>query len=183
MNFLSVTGGRVLHIGPVIRWPVFCTIVYMAQSCATFPLAVDREMQTKSTAPGESRNREGLVPGPMGTFDKSSAPTLAKTHTGKASWYGPGFDGKKTATGEIFDKREFTAAHRSLPLGSKARVTNLENGKSVDVEINDRGLLAAGRVIDLSQAAARALGIIVAGTARVKVELVADETAEKSKTK
>lgn len=92
--------------------------------------------------------------------------------TGVASWYGPGFSGKKTATGEIFDETKMTAAHKTLPLGTKAKVTNVKNGKSVEVEINDRGPYAEGRIIDLSQAAAAAIGIVDRGLATVRVESV-----------
>ncbi len=93
---------------------------------------------------------------------------------GRASWYGPGFSGKKTASGAAFDEEKFTAAHRTIPLGSRARVTNLANGKSVEVEINDRGPYVQGRIIDLSQAAAHALGIVDRGTARVRIEVLPD---------
>ncbi len=96
---------------------------------------------------------------------------------GEASWYGPGFSGKKTASGDIFDSKKLTAAHKTLPLGSKARVTNLSNRKSVEVEINDRGPYIEGRIIDLSQAAAQALGMIDHGTTRVEIELLDDGTA------
>ncbi|MFO1153339.1 MAG: septal ring lytic transglycosylase RlpA family protein [Rhodospirillales bacterium] len=89
---------------------------------------------------------------------------------GLASWYGPGFHGKKTASGDTFDQNDLTAAHRKLPLGTKATVTNLENGKQVDVEINDRGPYVGGRVIDLSKAAAEKIDMKGDGTARVKVE-------------
>lgn len=88
--------------------------------------------------------------------------------TGQASWYGPGFHGKKTASGERFNQRALTAAHPSLPLGTQARVTNLKNGKAVLVKINDRGPYHGGRVIDLSRAAAQQLAIN--GTARVRIE-------------
>jgi len=93
-------------------------------------------------------------------------------HVGPASWYGPGFSGRKTASGEIFDETKFTAAHKTMPLGAKARVTHLENGTSVDVVINDRGPYIDGRMIDLSQAAAKALGMIGNGVAKVRVELL-----------
>jgi|SRR5215468_195288 len=92
--------------------------------------------------------------------------------SGLASWYGPGFHGKKTASGEIYDQNKLTAAHKTLPLGSKARVTNLDNGNAVEVEINDRGPFVEGRVIDLSRAAAGALGIVKSGTVPVQVELI-----------
>jgi rare lipoprotein A (peptidoglycan hydrolase) len=95
---------------------------------------------------------------------------------GKASWYGPGFHGKPTASGEVFDQSLMTAAHNTFPLGSRAKVTNLANGHSVEVRINDRGPHAAGRIIDLSRAAAGALGIVGPGVARVQVEVLS--TAE-----
>ena len=85
--------------------------------------------------------------------------------SGAASWYGPGFHGKKTANGERFNTHDLTAAHKTLPFGTKVRVTNERTGKSVVVRINDRGPYAHGRVIDLSKAAAEAVGI--AGTAQV----------------
>jgi rare lipoprotein A len=90
--------------------------------------------------------------------------------TGVASWYGPGFHGKRTASGERFDQNDLTAAHRQLPLGAEVKVTNLENGRSITVAINDRGPYVGGRVIDLSQAAAGRLGIVEDGLARVRIE-------------
>lgn len=92
--------------------------------------------------------------------------------SGKASWYGPGFHGRVTASGEVFDEAAMTAAHQSFPLGSKAKVTNLTNGNSVEVKINDRGPFTEGRIIDLSRAAARVLGILGSGIALVRVELI-----------
>jgi rare lipoprotein A len=89
---------------------------------------------------------------------------------GQASWYGPGFHGKKTASGEIFDQSRLTAAHKTLPLGTKAKVTNLENGNTVEVEINDRGPYVGDRVIDLSRAAANALGFVESGLTLVRIE-------------
>ena len=88
---------------------------------------------------------------------------------GVASWYGPGFHGKTTASGERFDQHELTAAHKKLPLGTKAIVTNLKNGKTVQVEINDRGPYVGGRILDLSQAAASQLGMKHAGTTPVRL--------------
>ncbi len=94
----------------------------------------------------------------------------AKKEVGEASWYGPGFQGKETANGETYDQKEMTAAHPTLPMGTKAKVTNLENGKKVDIRINDRGPYADGRVIDLSGAAAKKLDMKGDGTAQVKIE-------------
>jgi rare lipoprotein A len=90
--------------------------------------------------------------------------------TGEASSYGRGFEGKTTANGEKFDKNDLTAAHPTLPLGTEAKVTNLENGKSVDVRINDRGPYVKGRDIDLSQAAAKKLDLAKTGIVPVKIE-------------
>ncbi len=89
---------------------------------------------------------------------------------GEASFYGKDFHGKKTASGEKFNQNEDTAAHPTLPLGSKAKVTNLENGKSVNVKINDRGPYAKGRDIDLSKKAAKDIGLDKEGAAPVKIE-------------
>ena len=95
---------------------------------------------------------------------------VADIADGVASWYGPGFAGRRTASGERFNPAELTAAHRTLPFGSKVRVTH--NGRSVVVRINDRGPFHGGRVIDLSQAAAEQIGIRRAGSGRVELALL-----------
>ncbi|KRA84573.1 hypothetical protein ASD76_02750 [Altererythrobacter sp. Root672] len=92
---------------------------------------------------------------------------------GVASWYGREFEGRRTASGERFDPDEYTAAHRTLPFGSKVRVSR--NGHSVVVRINDRGPFHGGRVIDLSQAAAEDLGIRSAGSGRVELAVLGDD--------
>lgn len=91
---------------------------------------------------------------------------------GQASFYGDELAGNPTASGESFDPAKLTAAHRTLPLGSRVRVTNLQNGESVVVRINDRGPFHGRRVIDLSKAAARQIGMLSRGTARVRIELL-----------
>jgi hypothetical protein len=91
---------------------------------------------------------------------------------GVASWYGPWHQGRRTANGERFDMHKLTAAHKTLPLDSKVRVTNLANGKSVEVTINDRGPYVGDRVIDLSERAAQRLGMKQQGVATVRVEVV-----------
>jgi rare lipoprotein A len=96
--------------------------------------------------------------------------------TGIASWYGPGFHGKKTANGEIYDQNALTAAHRTLPMPSRVRVTNLENGRSLVLTVNDRGPFAHGRIIDLSRRSAQLLDVIQKGTAKVRVTILADES-------
>ena len=88
----------------------------------------------------------------------------------KASWYGPGFHGRKTANGEIYDQMSFTAAHKSLKFGTLLKITNQKNNKSVVVRINDRGPYIHGRDLDLSKAAAIELGMVKRGVAKIKVE-------------
>jgi rare lipoprotein A len=90
--------------------------------------------------------------------------------TGRASWYGEGLKGRKTASGERFDPEDLTAAHRTLPFGTVVRVTNLRNSRSVSVRITNRGPFVRGRIIDLSPAAARELGMVTSGVARVRIE-------------
>ncbi|MEX2540512.1 MAG: septal ring lytic transglycosylase RlpA family protein [Trueperaceae bacterium] len=89
---------------------------------------------------------------------------------GVASWYGPGFAGRLTASGEVFDPGQLTAAHRTLPFNTHLRVTNVANGRSVVVRINDRGPFKGARIIDLSRAAADRIGMIGSGTATVRLE-------------
>jgi rare lipoprotein A len=100
------------------------------------------------------------------------------SETGIASWYGPNFHGKPTANGEIFDMNEVSAAHRTLPLPSVVLVTNLDNGRSLKMRVNDRGPYASGRIIDVSRRSAQLLGFYRQGTARVRVEIVADESRQ-----
>jgi rare lipoprotein A len=92
------------------------------------------------------------------------------TEIGKGSYYHDKFTGRQTASGEIYRKNKLTAAHPSLPFGTRVKVTNLSNGRSVMVRINDRGPFGKGRVIDLSKSAARKVGLLKAGVAKVKLE-------------
>jgi len=99
----------------------------------------------------------------------SAGPEPGTRIDGLASWYGQPHQGRATASGEAFDMNKLTAAHRTLPFGTRLRVTNVDNGKSVVVRVNDRGPHVPGRVLDLSFRAAQALGITDAGVARVEV--------------
>ena len=96
----------------------------------------------------------------------------SSTSDGLASYYADKYQGRKTANGETFDTTRLTAAHRTLPFGTRVRVTNVVNGKSVVVRVNDRGPFVAGRVIDLSAAAAKQLDMLRAGVVKVKLEVV-----------
>lgn len=116
-----------------------------------------------------------LVAGCSIPASKVRVPTPPETQlsqTGIASWYGPGFHGKATANGEIYDQNQFTAAHQTLPLGTRVMVTNLENGSAAEVMINDRGPFAKGRIIDLSYAAAQSISMVGPGTALVRVDVI-----------
>jgi len=91
---------------------------------------------------------------------------------GEASWYGPGFEGNYTASGEIFNQDGISAAHPSLPFGTTVRVTNLDNGLSLDVRINDRGPFVGDRILDLSRGAAEELGVVATGVAYVEISII-----------
>lgn len=117
----------------------------------------------------------------MASCGASLHASRGSTITGKASWYGGRFHGRKTASGERFDKKAMTAAHRKLPFGTRVRVTNLESGATVDVRINDRGPFGRKeRIIDLSEAAAAALGMKRAGVVRVTLEILSVPAGKKS---
>jgi len=104
--------------------------------------------------------------------EPSPPPVVDGVQEGVASWYGPGFHGNRTANGEVYDQYELTAAHPSLPHGTRVMVTNLTNGRAVEVRINDRGPFVGGRAIDLSYAAARTINLVGPGTARVRIEVL-----------
>ena len=104
------------------------------------------------------------------------------TETGTASWYGPDFHGKKTASGETYNKYAYTAAHKTLPFGTKVKVTNLDNGLSTTVVINDRGPFKSGRIIDLSYSAAQKISMVGKGTARVRINAIGSTQSSSSAT-
>ena len=99
----------------------------------------------------------------------------AQTYKGKASYYGPGFHGRKCANGDVFDMNKLTCAHRTLPFGTMLKVTNTKNGKSTTVEVTDRGPYVKGRIVDLSKAAAKEIDMIAAGVVNVEIEVIKPE--------
>jgi rare lipoprotein A len=161
--------GSVAKKAPVIEIMLFSLL---AQSCTTISGLSERSDQLSNDAPSAGAVQKVSVE----PESQKPPPKRRIKHAlnGTASWYGPGFHGKKTASGEIYDQTKLTAAHKTLPLGTKARVTNLENGNAVEVEINDRGPFVKGRIIDLSRAAAGILGLVEDGVAPVKVEVIED---------
>src|SRR5262250_1784453 len=115
-----------------------------------------------------------------GLFSKPKPvePAPGATQQGIASWYGPGFHGRRTASGEVYNQFDLTAAHQTLPHGTRVRVVNLTNDRSVLVRINDRGPFVDDRIIDLSYAAARQIDMIGPGTAPVRLEIVGPEWSD-----
>jgi rare lipoprotein A len=155
-----------------------CLGLLLLQGCALLQRPSDIAAPTETPAqPVAPKTSFGVQPAPSQpvpakpTTKTSPAVQTKLPQTGEASWYGAQHQGKQTASGTNYDQAGLTAAHSSLPFGSKIKVTNLANGKSVEVEITDRGPFEGNRIIDLSQAAAKALEMIDSGTATVRLEL------------
>jgi len=127
-------------------------------------------------APGNKMTPDSNQGIPGQTQDDIKPIPARKFQVGRASWYGRLFQHKKTASGEPYDMHDFTAAHRTLPLGSWVKVTNLKNDKSVMVRINDRGPVMKGRILDLSYGAAMILGMDGDGIAKVRLDLIETPT-------
>jgi len=176
-----------------IRLSIVLTLLALA-GCAYMPLGDSAHLQSeapsaqrKQYAANQQQRPRVVYRTQPGQVDPKTQPysVMGKTYwpvqsamgfnqEGYASWYGMDFHGKKTATGETYDMFSISAAHKTLPLGSKVRVTNLDNGRELELTINDRGPFVDGRVIDLSYASARLLGMADSGLAHVRVEGVAD---------
>lgn len=160
---------------------VFSGTVSSEDKAAQEAKKVAEKVKKKAQASEKAEGSQDLVKDKV-TVTKGGDGQPIVEQVGEASFYGPGFHGKKTANGEKFDQNDKTAAHPTLPLGTKATVTNLENGNSVDVKINDRGPYAKGRDIDLSKGAAKELGMTKDGVAPVKIEaevVPAEKSGEK----
>lgn len=128
--------------------------------------------KSKAKAKSKSTKRYSYVVRGKRYYVVSSASIKGFKQTGWASWYGPGFHGKKTASGERFNQNAMTAAHKTLPLGTYVYVKNLSNGRQIKVRINDRGPFAKGRIIDLSKAAAKKLGLLHRGHGKVVITVI-----------
>jgi len=146
-------------------------------ACAETTLVVDQtKVLTQQPAPsygykvGQPYQVDGVWYYPAVNYDYDE--------TGIASWYGPGFAGQMTASGEVYDQNALTAAHKTLPLPTLVRVTNLENGRQIQLRINDRGPFVNNRIIDVSYRAAQLLGMDINGTARVRVQIMAEESRQ-----
>lgn len=154
----------------------------LSNAASELELSVENELDQDST---ENRNVNAILtpeeikpsadPTPVAVLPEPKlklVPDVVRVITGEASWYGPGFYGNYTANGEIYRQGTMTAAHRTLPFGTKVRVTNLRNGRSAVIRINDRGPFVDHRVIDLGHGAASSLGLISSGIAQVKLEVL-----------
>lgn len=151
-------------------------LAVLLAGCAETALLVD---QTKRIAGSSDESAGGYKVGKPYRVDDVwyyPAADYGYSETGIASWYGSAFHGRKTANGELFDMNALTAAHRTLPLPSLVRVTNLENGRALTLRVNDRGPFAHGRIIDVSRRAAQLLGFEQKGTAKVRVEILPEES-------
>ncbi len=142
---------------------VFSLGAALLPGCVAIRQSLDRG-SLFGEAPGDFNTEPG-GPAPAGDDWKSQM-------EGVASWYGEEFNGRLTASGEVYDMYAMTAAHRTLPLGTIVRVTNEDNGKTVEVKVNDRGPFVKDRIIDLSKSACRALDMMQNGTAHVKLDVV-----------
>ncbi len=151
---------------PRVVVPLMAAYLLIAASCTG--------ATTEATQSAPVRAADHLLSAPSTTVSVE-APREAPSYreTGTASWYGGELQGRKTASGEIFDMYGMTAAHRTLPFGTVLRVTNLENSRSITVKVNDRGPFVRDRAIDVSYGAARELGFVSQGTATVRFEAVA----------
>ncbi|NEP50867.1 MAG: septal ring lytic transglycosylase RlpA family protein [Moorea sp. SIO3C2] len=158
---------------------------------AAWPTALEiPKSEEKRASPDSNLQENAILIGYASPLKKSSAsaqrlqplkiPTIASRRRrrvrwsvrGIASWYGSAFHGRRTASGERFNQYALTAAHRSLRFGTRVKVTNLRNGRSVIVRINDRGPYVRGRIIDLSRGAARIIGLVRSGTGSVRIEIL-----------
>lgn len=143
---------------------VLCwTATFLLFGCASTPRFADR---------GETHGGEHKQPAQPEPPIPQNAGKILLTLEGVASYYGQDFHGKQTSNGDVFDMNARTAAHRTFPFGTKVRVTNLENNKTVIVRVNDRGPFKEGRIMDLSMGAAKDIDIIRTGTAHVRLEVL-----------
>ena len=153
----------------------------LLNACATTELVFHTAKKIGGIAGDEPTGREGAVYKIGKPYEISGvwyypAVDYDYSETGIASWYGADFHGRPTANGEIFDMNRVTAAHRTLPMPSVVQVTNLENGRSISIRVNDRGPFKRGRIIDLSRRGAQLLGFERNGTTKVRVEILAAES-------
>lgn len=170
-------GAPRLGLAPTIGMAVAMAIPIVGLAVAGFATAASAEEPSGLIGPAAVPLAAAVIPGTLSTGSEKQfvpQPAYATIGSGMASYYGRELAGNRTASGERFNPSDLTAAHRTLPLGSKVRVTNPRTGDSVVVRINDRGPFHGGRLIDLSEAAARQIGIRAAGRGMVQLAVAAD---------
>jgi rare lipoprotein A len=165
------TTGRNLRLLPLLGTLAFATALSSSAS-ASVQIPETRTPQVLGLADVAPPEAIGDTAGPAPEALATVEPEGEELGSGMASYYGRELLGRRTASGERFDPTELTAAHRTLPFGSKVRVTNPRSGKSVVVRINDRGPFSRGRLIDVSEAAARRIGLFAMGHGQVKLTLI-----------
>ncbi|MEY4807101.1 MAG: hypothetical protein RLZZ206_1490 [Cyanobacteriota bacterium] len=162
MRVTQLLGAAALLVAPLVT----IAPAMAASSSSLSTPAADAVIRDVAPSPSwEDRFLRQMPASPKGLLQLAAA-------TGQASWYGPGFYGNRTASGEVLRPGTYTAAHRSLPFGTRVRVTNLNNGRSAVVRINDRGPFTGGRIIDLAHGAASDLGVTASGVATVRLEVL-----------
>ncbi len=165
-----------INIRAGMRWVPLVLSVFVVSACAETEFIISTAKRV--TGPAVEAVPEYKIGKPyqiQGTW-YYPAEDYEYVETGIASWYGAQFHGRRTANGEVYDMNALTAAHRTLPMPSFVRVTNLENGRSLILKVNDRGPFARNRIIDISRRGAQLLGFHSAGTARVRVQIMADRS-------
>ena len=158
--------------------PMLLAAAFLFAGCTESKVVVDQAKVITNPGPGKPAPYKIGKPYQVEGIWYYPKADYRYSETGIASWYGPGFHGNRTANGEVYDQNGLTAAHKTLPMPSLVRVTNLENGRSIQVRVNDRGPFATGRVIDLTRRGAQLLGFIENGTARVRVDIMAEESQQ-----
>lgn len=174
---MNHSGRNVFRRNGLLRAVLPGLVALSLAACAETQLAVHTAKELSGTAgpPGQGRYKVGNPYQIQGRWYYPSE-DMAYREEGIASWYGPDFHGKLTANGETYDMNALTAAHRTLPMPSFVRVTNLENGRAAVLRVNDRGPFAKERIIDVSRRAAQLLGFHNKGTTRVRVEVLPEES-------
>jgi rare lipoprotein A len=170
-RLVLLSGSALLLSGSTGLNPAFATTGRVAPAVSS---STSTEVAIREVAPATVEEAQPLRPAapvlPIAT--PPSEPRVRSVSRGEASWYGPGFYGNRTANGEVLRPGTLTAAHRTLPFGTRVRVTNLWNGRTAVVRINDRGPFHGSRVIDLAHGAAQELGVVASGVASVKLEVL-----------
>ena len=172
-----------MTVSRVSRWATLAGCVLLISACAETELVIHSAKELTGSADNASvaktkgSYKVGRPYQIKGTW-YYPAENFKYVQTGVSSWYGQKFHGRKTANGETYNMNDLTAAHRTLPMPSMVRVINLKNGRSLKLRINDRGPFARSRIIDVSRRAAQLLGFQRAGTASVRVEIIADESRQ-----